>query len=190
MEIELWKDIKGYEGLYQISSFGNVKSVERTLFRKNGSPFYVRERILRPIYDRHGYPYVFLTNIKNPKRFFIHRLVAINFIPNPNGKPDVDHIDGNPSNPKLSNLRWVTSKENHLNPITVERVKIGSSPIGKGLNAVAVIGESIISGETIYFDKIKDAQSCGFDPSTISKCILGKNKSHKGFIWKRAKHNQ
>lgn len=190
METELWKDIKGYEGLYQISSFGNVKSIERTLLRKNGSSFSVKERILRPTYDKHGYSYVTLTNLKKPKRFFIHRLVAINFIPNPLHKTDVDHIDGNPSNPKLSNLRWATSTENHLNPITMERVKMGNSPIGKGLNAVSVFGKNPSTGETIHLNKIKDAQSLGFDPSTISKCILGKKKSHKGFVWERALHNQ
>lgn len=190
MQPELWKDIKGYEGLYQISSFGNVKSVGRVLCRKNGSLYSISEKILRPIYDKRGYPYVFLTNLKTPKRFFIHRLVAINFIPNPYHKTDVDHIDGNPSNPHLSNLRWATSTENHLNPITVERVKVGNSPIGKGLNAVSVLGTNLLTGETIHFDKIKAAQEFGFDPSTISKCILGKKKSHKGFVWERALHNQ
>ena len=94
---EVWKDVKGYEGLYQVSNFGRVKR---------------DEFILKPI-DSHGYKYVHLCN-KNHERKnqAIHRLVALTFIHNPSNLPQVNHIDGNKSNNLITNLEWVTAKEN------------------------------------------------------------------------------
>jgi hypothetical protein len=180
---EIWKDIKGFEGLYQVSNLGNVKSLERTLIRKNGTRFFVRERMLIQTNDHGGYPYVTLTLLKNKKVRSVHRLVAESFIPNTENKPEIDHIDGNPSNPMVDNLRWVTSTENHLNPITVERRQKSACPIGKGLNARRVLGTSIQDGSTVFFDRMKDAINDGFCPSSISACVRGIQKQHKGYTW-------
>lgn len=183
---EVWKNIKGYEGLYQISNLGNVKSLSRTLVRKNGSIFSVKERILKHQNDPKGYPTVTLIYLKNKVVHRVHRLIAEAFIPNPENKPQVDHIDGNRENYNLNNLRWVSSSENHLNPITIKRRKESNSHIGKGLNAKSVIGTSLSNGETIYFSKIKDAEKCGFIPSCITQNARGKIKYHKGYVWKYA----
>lgn len=110
--MEEWKDIEGYEGLYQVSNLGRVKSLPR---------YWVRtERIL----TKKGYPYVRVCLFKGTKRTYlsVHRLVAEAFIPNPDNKPIIDHIDGNPNNNSVSNLRWVDFKENSNNPISIERM--------------------------------------------------------------------
>ena len=180
---EIWKDIKGYEGWYQVSNLGRVKSLERVFIRKNGTPFFVRERILKHALDHSGYPYVTLIKLKTRYNKAIHRLVAEAFIPNPENKPCIDHIDCNPQNPMASNLRWVTVRENALNPITVRRRMSGNSPIGKGLNAKPVMGKSIVGDDVLYFDKVKDVATKGFDPSAVSACALGKTRKHKGYTW-------
>lgn len=186
---EIWKDIKGYEGWYQVSNLGRVKSLERTFVRKNGSSFKVKERILKYAFDHAGYPYVTLIKLKVRYNKSIHRLVAMAFIPNPENKPQIDHIDANPMNPNVNNLRWATTRENSLNPITVQRRMAGNSPIGKGLNAKPVIGTSINGNNVLYFNKVKDVATKGFTPSKVSACALGRISSYKGYTWYFA-HNQ
>ena len=107
---EIWKDIEGYEGLYQISNLGNVKSLHRIANIPNGHRK-VKERILKQTENR-GYRAVIISKEKTRKEFSAHRLVAFHFIPNPENKPEVNHIDGNKSNNKVENLEWVTPSEN------------------------------------------------------------------------------
>lgn len=97
LENEIWKDIIGYEGLYQVSNLGRVKN-----------PF----KILKSAIDRYGYEKVSLTKNKISKSFKVHRLVAINFIPNPENKDSVNHIDHNKLNNLPENLEWVNHREN------------------------------------------------------------------------------
>jgi len=115
MNEELWKDIEGYEGLYQISVFGDVKSLPKRVF--SGSVYYwSKERILKPI--RLGnYLGVQLCKNGEHKKHYIHRLVAKAFIPNPLNKKEVNHIDGNRYNNNVKNLEWVTRKENEIHAI-------------------------------------------------------------------------
>lgn len=110
---EIWKDIKGYEGYYQISSFGRVKSVERIVERKNNTKMKVKERILRQHIMKNGYCTVNIIK-KTYKTHLVHRLVAIAFINNEKCLPQVNHIDGNKGNNNLSNLEWCTQKENSI----------------------------------------------------------------------------
>ena len=98
---EIWKDIKGYEGLYQISNFGRVKS-----FLKR------KERILKAGASGDGYLAVFLYGLDKSKLLKVHRLVAMAFIQNKENKPEVNHKDGNLNNNHVDNLEWVTSSEN------------------------------------------------------------------------------
>lgn len=116
---EEWRDIKGFEGMYQISNLGRVKSLERLSIQNHLLP----EKILRTAHAQSGYVDVSL--YKDGKRYHRkpHRLVAEAFIPNPDNLPEVDHIDTNKDNNCVDNLHWVTHSENHLNPLTVELKK-------------------------------------------------------------------
>lgn len=186
---EIWKDIKGFEELYQVSNLGRVKSLERTLTRKNGTPFYVKERILKTTNDHSGYPYVTLIILKKRVLKPVHRLVAEAFIPNPENKPCIDHIDCVRTNAQVENLRWVTHSENNLNPITVYRKQQSNCPIGKGLYVRPIIGTSIVDDSIICFSRMKDAQQSGFYPPYIRENIRGKRPHYKGYIWKYNKQN-
>lgn len=106
--MEEWRDIKGYEGLYQISSLGEVKSVERI----SPQGHRLKERIRKTYIDRYGYRAINLCKNGVITKYDIHRLVAIAFIPNPEEKPQVNHIDGNKLNNCVENLEWNTCSEN------------------------------------------------------------------------------
>ena len=102
---ELWKPVKGYEGFYEVSSLGRVKSLPRKY-----SP---NETVMKPLYHKSGYESVDLRKPNHPKKhFLVHRLLMLSFIPNPENKTDVNHIDSDRKNNRLDNLEWVTRKEN------------------------------------------------------------------------------
>lgn len=108
---EIWKDIKGYEGLYKISNLGNVLRCKKIKIDKKRRKRTFEDLILKVNIDKNGYKYVNLYN-KNKQAYKIHRLVAQAFIPNQENKPQVNHIDGNKENNRVNNLEWVTRKEN------------------------------------------------------------------------------
>ena len=115
---EVWKPVKGYEGLYEVSNIGRVKSLDK--YVQNNSKLQHRpERILKP--GGKSYSVVALCKEGKISGKTVHRLVAEAFIPNPENKPQIDHIDTNPKNNHVSNLRWVTRSENLLNPISHKR---------------------------------------------------------------------
>ena len=125
----IWKSVKGFEGYYEVSNKGEVKALER-LVLNNGSPQHKHERILK---QGNSGKYKTVSLCKDGKVYAktVHRLVAETFIPNPDNKPNVDHIDTNPLNNNVENLRWVTQKENALNPLTRKHLsesKIGHEP--------------------------------------------------------------
>ena len=109
---EIWKDIKGYEGYYQISNCGRVKSLERTAIAKCNSIRRVPEKILSICNDKDGYNIITLTKNSKKKTFKIHRLISQYFIRNPKNKPEVNHKDGNKQNNNINNLEWATESEN------------------------------------------------------------------------------
>ena len=109
---EIWKDIKGYEGYYQVSNLGRIKSLDR-MKNNQYNEYFMSGRILKSsIIKDKGYCRVSLNNGKGRKSKRVHRLVAEAFIPNLENKPEVNHIDGNKLNNCADNLEWCTNKEN------------------------------------------------------------------------------
>ena len=174
---EVWKSIPGYEGIYEVSSLGRIKSLARYVSAKDGrKPRFYEEKILKPFSNRKGYQYIILCDMDGThKRDAIHRLVAKVFIPNKNKERyDIDHKDGNTANNNMSNLRWVTRKENCQNPITNSRME------DKVCKSVIRLGKD---GEMKEYQKMTDVQADGFRASKVCMCCKGKHKTHKGYMW-------
>ena len=114
-EVEVWKDIPGYEGWYQVSNMGRVKRIKKPLVTHGKRVAVEGERILKPSKAGRGYVKVKISNGIESKYFNVHRLVAKTFIPNPENKPQVDHINRDKTDNRVENLRWATNSENHFN---------------------------------------------------------------------------
>ncbi len=126
MQEEVWKDVVGYEGIYQISNTGRVKSLARTVEYWNPRwgcmvSRVIEEKLLTPCNNQFGYPVVHLRNSSKGKshKLLVHRMMAIAFIPNPDSKPAINHMNGCKTDYNLGNLEWVTNKENTQHAIAM-----------------------------------------------------------------------
>jgi hypothetical protein len=167
---EIWKDIKNYEGLYQVSNLGNIKNI-------------LTKQILGKFGKRYYETYLY----KNGKRkcFKIHRLVAQAFIPNLNNKSEVNHIDGNRYNNTVSNLEWVTRQEN-MNHASQHKLLSCKESIEKTRKDIEAI--NIISGEIIQFKSLSEAgRVLGINVSNICACCKGRVKSLKSYRFRYKK---
>ena len=172
--MEIWKDIKGYEGLYKISNLGRVKSLARKkkhIWGSTGKEYETTayERILNPS-DCKGYNTIGLTTNKKLRRFRVARLVAIHFIPNPENKPTVNHIKGNEKkNDRVDNLEWATHKEQaeHIIKNNLRPSKTGAdNPTSK---------EVICSKSGYKFASVREAsKEVGYSECHLSQMLNGK----------------
>jgi hypothetical protein len=174
---EEWKDITGYEGLYQISNRGKVKSFHRSV---NGS-------IIKNHVDSGGYLFIQLKcKNKLTKHFSIHRLVALHFIENLNNKPQVNHKDGNKTNNHVDNLEWVTSKENIQHSIQTGLTDISRKSVKETCSKpiLQYSKDNIFIKE--YVSIIEAATENNLSIANISRCCNNKYgyKTCGGFIWK------
>ena len=178
---EVWKDIEGYEGRYQVSNIGRVKSLERTASIKNGKRT-VPERILKPITDRDGYLRVNLCNGSGKRKTFkVHRLVCEAFYENPEDKPCVNHIDENKTNNAVSNLEWCTVKENNNHGTHNARMakavaKANSKPVGQYTTDGKLI--------KVWQSTMEVERLLGFSRGHISDVARGERKTAYGYVWK------
>lgn len=180
-----WKDIKGFEGLYQVSDMGEVKSLARNVTTKKGSVLPIREKILfqtiSKIDIRKHLPRAYVQLWKNNKSFLktVHRLVAIAFIENTLNKPTVNHKDGNPLNNSIDNLEWSTYSENQKHAYKNGLVT-PKHPFNQ-ITCKKVIGKHRISGEVIEFDSVhKASRFLGVTVMAVSNTVR-RNKKSTGF---------
>lgn len=174
---EIWKDIKGYEGLYQVSNLGRVKSLKRYVNHSGNSKRIVYERILKPVVDNTKYYVVSLWKNNIHNRVHIHRLVIEAFIPNLDNKPFVNHIDGNKLNNCIDNLEWCTPKENNIHAYKMELN-----------NSKRKVNQYDLKGNFIKtWNSIKEANEY-YKTTHISECCNrnAKRKKSKGFLWEYA----
>lgn len=173
MNDEIWKDIKGYEGLYQVSNYGRIKSLARIVIGKNNSIRIVKEKILKLHKDTIGYFDVTLSKNNKIKRILVHRLVTEAFIPNPLSLPEVNHKDGNKQNNYFVNLEWCTKSNNqkhaYKNKLQV-RAK-GENAANSKLTNTQAEEIRMLKGK---ISQHKMAEIYNVDDSTISQIILNK----------------
>ena len=171
---EVWKNVAGYDGLYQISNLGRLKSNHC-----------VRKLQL----NNNGYYWLPLNKNGKQRRAYIHRLVAEAFLPRIEGKEFVDHINTDRLDNRVDNLRWCTRSENANNPISKVNYANGRErwlKTHRGKNspfAIKVVGINAITGEKIYFGSIRETEDAGFREEGVAKCVRKERKSHRGYYW-------
>lgn len=177
MQQEIWKDIPGYSGLYQVSNFGRIKGLSR-IVKNKARQMVVRTKIKKPQTNkRNGRLFISLSKDGIKKTYSIHRLVAMAFIPNPNNLPQINHKDENPKNNNVENLEWCTAyyNTNYGNGIA-KRAKLKS----KAIYQIDKTTHKIIT----RFDSLTQAQKkTGIDKRLISKVICGEHKTAGNYYW-------
>ena len=185
MLTEKWRPIKGYEGLYDISSFGEVKSLARTVNSKSGGRK-VPERILKINIDTQKYAYVPLSNV-NRKNAHIHRLVAEAFIDNPENKKEVNYINGIKTDNRVENLEWSTRSDNIKHAFrTGLCVPAALGKTGDKHHCSKSILQHDLQGKLINrFGSMREASKIvGVSHNSICANASGKVRSPKLYIWK------
>lgn len=201
---EVWKDIEGYEGLYQVSNIGRVRSLDKEIKTYNGGSYINKGKIINgSIAKSEGYLRVTLVKDRKNTIKKIHRLVAEAFIPNPENKPCVDHINTIRDDNRVENLRWVTYEENMNNPLTKQKISkintgegnpfYGKKHTEESLKKISESGKGriptnrkkIICVElNRVFDSIAEAgRELNIGSQNICKVLKGERNTCGGYHW-------
>lgn len=195
MEKEIWKDIPEYEGLYQASNLGRIRSLAKKRKNGNNSFYYQKDIILKQQLRKNGYLYIFLWKENNKKQFSIHRLVATTFISNKTKNPQVNHKDGNKLNNNIDNLEWCTVSYNNK-----EAYRIGIKKptwLGKKgaehpnynkkgklwFSSKPVLQYDLNNNFIKEWECSEQAKEQG-KYHHVSECCRGKRKTSNGYMWK------
>ena len=179
--MEIWKDIKEYEGIYSVSSCGNIYS-------------HISNKTLKPIRSSTGYLHVSLYLNKVPKTFAVHQLVASAFLQSNEHGEEINHIDGNKSNNSVDNLEFVTKSQNQIHAIK-HGLRASSPMLGRtgklNPNSREIL-QYDISGKYIrsLVGIAEAARNVGGSRNSIYMCLSGKRKTAYGFIWRYKSGNQ
>lgn len=191
--MEIWKDINGFEDFYEVSNCGQIRSKDRIRKIPFGRECVVRGKILKQQPNSNGYLRVSLSNGKGKKeKVFVHRVVAQAFVANPQNLPVVNHLDFDYTNNNADNLEWTTLKGNVQYSLVRGRFKRTEKwlkNLKKSLDikmGKSVVGINETTGEMIFFKALNDCAGAGFQPSCVSNCCTGKRKHHLGFVWRFA----
>lgn len=173
---ELWKSIKDYEGLYEVSNFGRIRSVDRYVEQQGRMQLY-KGCLMSPFYNNSGYVCIRLSKNNKKHNFTLHRLVAIAFLPNPNNLPCINHIDESHDNNCIDNLEWCDQSYNQ---------GYGSLPLRRKLAYGTRIAQYDLNGKYIRdFLSAREAEAeIGINHTQIVKCCKGLYHSAGGFIWR------
>ena len=171
--MEIWKDIKGYEGLYQVSNEGRVKSLN---FRRKGV-----EKVLKPRKVTKGYLQVALWKNRKRKDQMVHRLVGEAFIPNPDNLPQINHKNEDKTLNTVENLEWCTNEYNHN--YGTRNIRAG---VGLNKNSSKIVYQYTLDGELVkVFPSTMECGRNGYKQGSVAACCRGKYgcKTHKGYRW-------
>lgn len=178
LEGEEWRGIVGYEDMYMVSSYGRILSIPHERVGAYGCVYKTKHKIRALKKDKNGYLRVNLSPLVK-KTSLVHRLVAEAFIPNPENKPEVDHIDCNTSNAHASNLRWVTSSENSFNSITRKNMsKALTGTLNNGSSKQIVL---LKDDDVLLFPSVCEAERNGFPRTCIHRCLANPKKEYNGY---------
>ena len=174
---EVWRAVPGAEGSYQVSNFGRVRSLDRYVEQGNRWGQRVLRfqpgKLLHLKKDKDGYLHT--SGLSTVSTVCVHRLVALAFIPNPDGKPQVNHKDGDVSNNSVDNLEWVTNSENHRHAYRV----LGRKALGNGKKTIFLFGPD---GHGFVFPSLACAgKSLGIAPTSIGNALAGRSRFCGGF---------
>lgn len=167
MSEEIWKPVKGYNGLYQVSNLGNIRRITKCIKCKNGTVKIIHGKNLKQI--NHIYKYVILSKNSIQKHHLVHRLVAQSFIPNPENKPCVDHINTTKTDNRAENLRWVNHSENMRNTLTIN-----------------IFCKKVLCVETgkVFNSAIDAEKNTGIGKRQIGAVCRGERKTTHGYHWR------
>lgn len=182
---EVWLPIEEFQGAYEVSTYGSVRSVTRVIQYSDNKPDRVlKGHMLSPQVDKYGYVRIRLRLNRKSVTRKVHRLVAQTFIANPKGKEQVNHIDGDKENNYISNLEWCTNSENQTHAISIglKVIKIGKDS-ARYESPVEVLD---MEGNYLYsLHGNKEMAEKGFDFRLVSAVVHGKRKSHCGHKFRR-----
>lgn len=181
MDEEIWKDIEGYEGLYQVSNLGNVRSLDRAIDSCYNSKQSIKGKVKIQELKNNGYMRVTLCKDGKCKHYHVHRLVAEAFIPNPDNLPFCNHMDEDKTNNKSSNLEWCDAKYNQNYGTCRQRIRekqINDPKRSKKVYQYTMDGQLVK-----IWESTKECERNGYSSGCISLCCLGKQKQHQGFYW-------
>jgi len=143
-------------------------------------------RKLKPFKKKNGYVQICLYIDKCKQYFYLHRVIAECLIPNPEGKKEINHIDGNPSNNDITNLEWVTSSENQKHAfLTGLQKPTKLFDVKSGVYKGVIHYKPAIGGEVKTIRALTDCKHFGFNSASVHKVINGQLKTHKGFVFWR-----
>ena len=181
---EQWVDIIGYEGLYQISNLGRVKSLEKSWITGRGGIRHQEEKLLKLGKTKDGYLYVTLYKNGKPKLFKVHRLVAVHFIPNPNNLPQVNHKDEVKTNNIVINLEWCTHQYNNNYGTRNERV--GKAMLNHKAISIPILQIDKDTNKVIreWPSSMQVERELCINNSHIIQCCKGKRKTAGKFKWR------
>lgn len=175
---EVWKDVVGFEGFYQTSSFSNVRSLDRVSTTKKGVVKHTKGKNLSLTVKSNKYLSVMFSVNSKVKRFHVHRLSATAFIPNPENKPDVNHKDTNKQNNNILNLEWCTKLENMKHASENGLTTQGEKSISAKLTSEKVLAIRRLYLINPNFNKTEIAKKLNIADSTVHKIIKRQRWKH------------